>query len=66
MSKLKFNLKRAPVMSMFIEGLSLFGSFTLDLVFRVNKLFLECDVTELSGTWYVWNDKKAKIEINYF
>ena len=52
-------------MSMFIEGLSLFGSFTLDLVIRVNKLFLECDVTKLSGTWVEhYTDRKAKIEIN--
>ena len=39
MSKLKLNLKRAPEMSLFIEELSLFGSFTLDKVIRVNKLF---------------------------
>ena len=38
-------------MSMFIEGLFLFGSFTLDLVIRVNKLFLDVDVTKLSGMW---------------
>ena len=51
-------------MSMFIEGLSLFGSFTLDLVIRVNKLFLDVDVTKLSGTWDDYLDDKAKIEIN--
>ena len=51
MSELKLYLKRAPVMSMFIEGLSLFGCYTLDLVIRVNKLFLDVDVTKLSGTW---------------
>ena len=59
MSKLKLNLKRAPVMSLFIEGLSLFGSFTLDIVIRVNKLFLERDVTKSSGTW----SSGAEIEI---
>ena len=66
MSKLKLNLKRAPVMSMFIEGLLLFGSFTLDLVIRVNKLFLECDVTKLSGTWdsRVYGVPNPKIKIN--
>ena len=64
MSKLKFNLMRVPAMSMFIEGLLLFCSFTLDLVIRVNKLFLECDVTKLSGTWDDDEDDKAKIEIN--
>ena len=63
MSKLKFNLKRAPVMSMFIEGLLLFGSFTLDLVIRVNKLFLECDVTKSSGMWKTSWDLTAKVEI---
>ena len=50
-------------MSMFIEGLSLFGSFTLDLVIRVNKLFLEWDVTKLSGTWKDYAADDAKIEI---
>ena len=50
-------------MSKFIEGLSLFGSFTLDLVIRVNKLFLVVDVTKLSGKWKdPWNDT-AQIEI---
>ena len=51
-------------MSMFIERLSLFGSFTLDLVIRVNKLFLECDVTKLSGTWIDYGYDNTKIEIN--
>ena len=60
MSKLKLNFKRVPVMSMFIEGLLLFCSFTLDLVIRVNKLFLDVDVTKLSGTW---GGLGAKIEI---
>ena len=51
-------------MSMFIEGLSLFGCFTLDLVIRVNKLFLVADVTKLSGTWKKYiGDDDAKIEI---
>ena len=50
-------------MSMFIEGL-LFGSFTLDLEIRVNKLFLDVDVTKSSGTWYLLGSRKAKIEIN--
>ena len=45
------NLKRAPKMSLFVEGLSLFGSFTLDPAIRVNELFLDVDVTKLSGTW---------------
>ena len=63
MSKLKFNLKRVPVMSMFIEGLLLFSSFTLDLVIRVNKLFLVADVTKLSGSWDFYN-LKAEIKIN--
>ena len=63
MSKLKLNLKRVPVMSLFIEGLSLFRCYTLDLVFRVNKLFLECDVTKLSGTWDLGLYSKAQIEI---
>ena len=49
-------------MSMFIEGL-LFGSFTLDLEIRVNKLFLDIDVTKLSGTWKYWSGRSAKIEI---
>ena len=63
MSKLKFNLKRTSVMSMFIEGLLLFGSFTLDLVIRVNKLFLEFDVIKLSGTWKRGiNDTKIEIK----
>ena len=63
MSKLKLNLKRVPVMSLFIEGLFLFGSFTLDLVIRVNKLFLDFDVTKLSETWEdVWGGR-AKIAI---
>ena len=48
-------------MSMFIDGLSLFGSFTLDLVIRVNKLFLDFDVTKLSGTWKGFGG--AQIEI---
>ena len=51
-------------MSLFIEGLLLFRSFTLDLVIRGNKLFLEWDVTKLSGTWNNCMDDKAKIEIN--
>ena len=51
-------------MSMFIEGLLLFGSFTLDLVIRVNKLFLECDVTKLSATWKDFNAYDHNIEIN--
>ena len=38
-------------MSLFVEGLSLFGSFTLDPAIRVNELFLDVDVTKLSGTW---------------
>ena len=63
MSKLKLNLKRVPVMSLFIEGLSLFGCFTLDLVIQVNKLFLDIDVTKLSGTWKYWSGTSAKIEI---
>ena len=46
-------------MSMIIEGLSLFGCFTLDLVIQVNKLFLDIDVTKLSGRW-----GRTKIEIN--
>ena len=54
-------------MSMFIERLSLFGSFTLDLVIRVNKLFLECDVTKSSGSWinYHYPKKACKITINF-
>ena len=63
MSKLKLNFKRVPVMSMFIEGLLLFGSFTLDLEIRVNKLFLDFDVTKLSGTWDDFKNRKAKIGI---
>ena len=50
-------------MSMFIEGLFLSGSFMLDLVIRVNKLFLECDVTKLSGSWDYHGDQ-VKIKIN--
>ena len=52
-------------MSMFIEGLLLFCSFTLDLVIRVNKLFLDVDVTKLSGTWEHWKfaEYAAEIEI---
>ena len=52
------------MMSSFIEGLLLFSRFTLDLVIRGNKLFLEWDVTKLSGTWNNFLDDKAKIEIN--
>ena len=61
----KLSLKRTSVMSMFIEGLFLFGSFTLDLVIRVNKLFLDVDVTKLSGTWKGESlvVKETKIEI---
>ena len=51
-------------MSMFIEGLLLFGTFTLDLVIRGTKLFLECDVTKSSGTWYGYRNHEAEIEIN--
>ena len=51
-------------MSMFMEGLLLFGSLTLDPAIRVNKLFLDLDVTKSSGTWNDWYDNKAKIEIN--
>ena len=51
-------------MSMFIKGLFLSGSFTLDLVIRVNKLFLDFDVTKLSESWYDYRNRKAKIEIN--
>ena len=51
-------------MSMFIEGLSLFCSFTLDLVIRVNKLFLDLDVTKLTGWWeHSWNNGGTKFEI---
>ena len=51
-------------MSMFIEGLSLFGSFTLDLVIRGTKLFLECDVTKLSGKWKErWGTAKVEIKM---
>ena len=51
-------------MSLFIEGLSLFCSFTLDLVIRVNKLFLDLDVTKLTGTWENrWDNGGTKIEI---
>ena len=54
-------------MSLFVEGLSLFCSFTLDQVIRVKKLFLVTDVTELSGTWdwsYFGRNRKAQIKIN--
>ena len=50
-------------MSMFIEGLSLFGSFTLDLMIRVIKLFLDVDVTKLSETWERVRGGRVKIAI---
>ena len=50
-------------MSMFIGGLSLFASFTLDLVIRGTKLFLECDVTKLSETWKNDWGRTVKVEI---
>ena len=52
-------------MSLFIEGLLLFDIFTLDPAIRVNKLFLDVDVTKLSGTWKHWKaaEYAAEIEI---
>ena len=50
-------------MSLFIEGLLLFDIFTLDPAIRVNKLFLDVDVTKLSGTWDLFGNREAKIEI---
>ena len=63
MSKLKLNLNRVPVRSLFIEGLFLFVSFTLDPAIRVSKLFLGVDVTKLSGKWVDLGTSPAQIEI---